>query len=105
MQREEEIKTKFSNPGNPDESATRWSSNSDTANNNNTRNSVNNNNNPSRGVEETQPTNKMTINDIDPEVEATSSGRTRPRVEIEETAQDGFSGSYPQLKKWALPGW
>ncbi|KAK3737134.1 hypothetical protein RRG08_016440 [Elysia crispata] len=91
---------------NPDGTATRWSSTSDNAINN-THDSINNNNNSHKqGREEGRTSNRVTINDIDPQVEATGSpGRAKPRVEIDESTQDGFSGSYPQLKKWALPGW
>ncbi|GFR69678.1 hypothetical protein ElyMa_002056100 [Elysia marginata] len=85
----------------PDNTATRWSSNSD-----NVHNNADNSSNPRGKGGGQNNNNKMSIDDIDPEVEATGSRvRGQPRVEIEESAQDGFSGAYPQLKKWALPGW
>lgn len=92
-------------PGNnSDDNPTRWSSQSDQEN----KNEHDNDGGPrSQRPRDGGPSStKMSLGDIDPEVNVVKSGgRSRPRMEIEEAAQDGFSESYPQLKKWALPGW
>ncbi|GFO34435.1 hypothetical protein PoB_006094000 [Plakobranchus ocellatus] len=103
-------------PGRREDDVTRWSSTPHHSNNNNVNNNNNNHNSNAhddsnthsnyQGRGDSDNTNKMTLTDIDPEMEATGSGVGRkPRVEIDENVGDSFAGSYPQLKKWALPNW